>query len=69
MLRGRFLSADQMAWTITDAGFCMRLSPRVPITLRRNVSTAVANLLDPHGVSVGDVTHWLIHPGARAFLR
>ena len=63
-----FSSADQMSWTITDAGFRMRLSPRVPITLRRNVSAVVANLLDPHGLSVGDVTHWLIHPGGPSIL-
>lgn len=63
-----FSSADQMSWTITDAGFVMGLSPRVPITLRRNVSAVVANLLDPHDLRVSDITHWLIHPGGPSIL-
>jgi alkylresorcinol/alkylpyrone synthase len=63
-----FGSADQMSWTITDFGFRMGLSPRVPITLRRNVSGVVANLLDPHDLRVSDITHWLIHPGGPSIL-
>jgi alkylresorcinol/alkylpyrone synthase len=63
-----FSSADQMSWTITDAGVRMSLSPRVSITLRRHVLAVVANLLDPHGLRVGDVTHWLVHPGSPSTL-
>lgn len=63
-----FESADQMAWTITDQGFVMRLSPRVPVTLRHAVSNAVSRLLEQHGLTPGDVTHWLIHPGGPSIL-
>jgi alkylresorcinol/alkylpyrone synthase len=61
-------SADQMSWTITDHGFLMELSSRVPVTLRRNVSGVVGRLLDPHGLGVCDVTHWIIHPGGPSIL-
>jgi alkylresorcinol/alkylpyrone synthase len=58
-----FAASEQMAWTITDQGFVMTLSPRIPITLRRNVAEAVERLLAPQGLAVPDVAHWLVHPG------
>ncbi|HEV2235952.1 MAG TPA: type III polyketide synthase [Ktedonobacterales bacterium] len=64
-----FDSAGQMAWTIGDQGFVMGLSPRVPVTLRRHVSDAVARLLAPHGLTAGDVAHWIIHPGGPSILQ
>ena len=63
-----FAAANQMSWTITDTGFVMGLSPRVPITLRRTVSGVMDHLLAPHGLSVADVKHWIIHPGGPAIL-
>jgi predicted naringenin-chalcone synthase len=63
-----YASADQMSWTITDQGFMMGLSPRVPVTLRRHVSGVVARLLDPHGLLVPDVAHWIVHPGGPSIL-
>ena len=63
-----FAAADQMAWTITDQGFMMGLSPRVPVTLRRNIGDVVAHLLAPHGLAVPDITHWLVHPGGPSIL-
>jgi alkylresorcinol/alkylpyrone synthase len=58
-----FTAAEQMAWTISDHGFVMTLSPRIPVTLRNTVAQAVGTLLAPHGLDVPDITHWLIHPG------
>jgi len=63
-----FTAADQMSWNITDQGFIMTLSPRVPVTLRRNVSRVVEGLLAPHGLRVSDIAHWLIHPGGPSIL-
>lgn len=63
-----FAAAGQMSWTITDAGFVMGLSPRVPVTLRRAVRGAVECLLAPQGLTVEDVRHWIIHPGGPAIL-
>ncbi|HEX8996111.1 MAG TPA: type III polyketide synthase [Ktedonobacterales bacterium] len=58
-----FASAEQMSWTITDQGFIMGLSPRVPVTLRRNISAIVEGLLAPHGLHTTDIAHWIVHPG------
>lgn len=58
-----FAAMDQMTWSISDAGFEMRLSIRVPVTLRRNITPALERLLAPHGLETRDISHWLIHPG------
>ena len=63
-----FATANQMSWTITDAGFVMGLSPRVPITLRRQVRGVVERLLAPHGLEIPDITHWIVHPGGPSIL-
>ena len=63
-----FASVGQMAWTITDEGFVMGLSPRVPVTLRRNIGGAVERLLAPHGLRPSDITHWMAHPGGPSIL-
>ncbi len=63
-----FDAVAQMSWTITDHGFVMGLSPRVPVTLRRSVAGVVERLLASHGLSTHDVTHWLVHPGGPSIL-
>jgi predicted naringenin-chalcone synthase len=63
-----FDSAEQMSWTITDFGFIMGLSPRVPVTLRRKIRGVVERLLAPHGLTTRDVAHWLVHPGGPSIL-
>ena len=52
-----------MAWEITDLGFRMTLSPQVPAALADNVVGVTTDLLDRHGLRVGDIAHWAIHPG------
>lgn len=63
-----FAAADQMSWTITDQGFMMGLSPRVPVSLRRSIGGVVGELLAPHDLTTRDVAHWIIHPGGPAIL-
>ena len=55
--------ADLMSWDVTDLGFRMRLSPRVPVVLREHVAATVGELLGRHGLGVDDVAGWAIHPG------
>ncbi len=63
-----FATTEQMTWYIGDTGFDMHLSPRVPVTLRRHVKGVVEHLLDPHGLHIGDVAHWVVHPGGPSIL-
>ena len=55
--------ADQMTWDVTDHGFRMGLSPRVPAALAQHVVEVVDDLLSPHGLSTGAVAGWAVHPG------
>ena len=58
-------TADHMTWDVTDLGFKMGLSPKVPDVLGRHARPVVTELLDRHGLAVGDVEGWAIHPGGR----
>jgi len=61
-------TAEYMTWDVTDAGFRMGLSPRVPAVLARHVRDVVYGLLDRNGVTVSDVDGWAVHPGGRRIL-
>lgn len=63
-----FATADQLTWKVTDEGFAMTLSPRVPISLKRTVRAAVEHLLAPHALEISDVAHWMVHPGGPSIL-
>jgi len=58
-------TADHMTWDVTDLGFKMGLSPKVPDVLGRHARPVVTELLERHGLAVGDVEGWAIHPGGR----
>ncbi len=62
-------TSDHMTWDVTDLGFRMGLSPRVPDVLSRHVGSVVRDrLLAPHGLVPEDVAAWAVHPGGRRIL-
>jgi len=61
-------SADHMTWDVTDLGFRMGLSSRVPEVLSRYVGPLTRQLLDPHGLDLTDVDGWAVHPGGPRIL-
>jgi len=60
--------AHMMTWDITDQGFRMGLSPEVPNVVAQHVRPAVDRLLGRHGIAVGEVGHWVVHPGGPRIL-
>jgi len=56
-------NAEHMTWHVTDQGFRMRLSPRVPAILGAHVLSVTEQLLGRNGLGLGDVDHWAVHPG------
>ncbi len=58
-------TADHMTWDVTDLGFKMGLDPRVPDVLARHARPVVQDLLGRHGMAIGDVAGWAVHPGGR----
>ncbi|MEJ3743094.1 type III polyketide synthase [Actinomycetes bacterium KLBMP 9797] len=61
-------TADHMTWDVTDLGFRMGLSPRVPQVLSQHVRGLVDDLLARHGLGVSDVDGWAVHPGGPRIL-
>jgi predicted naringenin-chalcone synthase len=61
-------TSDHMTWEVTDAGFRMGLSPRVPDVLARHVRPVVETLLGRHGLGLTDVAGWAVHPGGPRIL-
>jgi predicted naringenin-chalcone synthase len=61
-------TASYMTWDVTDLGFRMGLSPRVPAVLARHVRGMVGDLLAGHGLSLAEVDGWAVHPGGPRIL-
>ncbi|WP_199431472.1 type III polyketide synthase [Qaidamihabitans albus] len=61
-------TADHMTWDVTDLGFRMGLSPRVPDVLAEHLPAVLGNLLARHGLGTGDVRNWAVHPGGPRIL-
>ncbi|RKN54706.1 type III polyketide synthase [Micromonospora costi] len=61
-------TADHMTWDVTDAGFRMGLSPKVPQVLSTHVRGLVDDLLARHGTSIAAVDGWAVHPGGPRIL-
>jgi predicted naringenin-chalcone synthase len=61
-------TCDHMTWDVTDLGFRMGLSPRVPDVLALHVRDVVEGLLEPHGLALPDVGAWVVHPGGPRIL-
>lgn len=61
-------TADHMTWDVTDTGFRMGLSPRVPQVLSLHVRALVEGLLARQGLAIADVDGWAAHPGGPRIL-
>jgi len=61
-------TSDLMTWDVTDLGFRMGLSPKVPDVLSQHVLGLVDGLLGAHGLGIDDVAGWAVHPGGRRIL-
>jgi predicted naringenin-chalcone synthase len=62
-------TADHMTWDLTDTGFRMSLSIKVPDVLAENVRHLVVPTLAAHGITdVRDVDGWAVHPGGPRIL-
>jgi predicted naringenin-chalcone synthase len=63
---GSCLFADSehaMGWTIGNHGFEMTLSAKVPQLIAANLGPWLEAWLASHGLTIGDVGSWAIHPG------
>jgi predicted naringenin-chalcone synthase len=56
-------SAYAMTWNIGDHGFDMTLSTKVPNLIGKHLRPWLEGWLDRHGLTIGRVVSWAIHPG------
>jgi predicted naringenin-chalcone synthase len=61
-------STDAMQWRISDHGFQMALSARVPEMLASTVRSWVSTWLERHGLKVEEIGAWCVHPGGPRIL-
>jgi predicted naringenin-chalcone synthase len=61
-------SGPAMTWKIGDFGFDMGLSRRIPELIMRNLRGYVTAWLDRHGLALGDIGSWAVHPGGPKIL-
>lgn len=59
---------DDMAWTIGDLGFEMKLSSYVPDVIRKGIGKLTQSLLQKLNISLGDIAFFAIHPGGKKIL-
>jgi alkylresorcinol/alkylpyrone synthase len=61
-------SEGHMTWDITDLGFRMGLSRRVPDVLAVHIGPMINDLLARNGVERHQVSGWAVHPGGPRIL-
>ena len=61
-------TSSLMRWRVTDHGFAMHLSPRVPSILGRSITRWIAPFLAEHTDEDRDALSWAVHPGGRDIL-
>jgi predicted naringenin-chalcone synthase len=58
-----------MSLNIGNQSFWMTLAAGVPGVLQDNIDGFLVKLLQPLGLSAGDIAHWAIHPGGPKIVR
>lgn len=61
-------SLDAMGFDLRDSGFHIILSPGVPELIRGNIREVVSQLLQRHGLTTGQLSYFLLHPGGQKVL-
>lgn len=56
-----------MSWDVSNSGYVMKLSIKVPVLIKKNITPFVDRLLGQK--TTGDMCHWAIHPGGRDIVR
>lgn len=61
-------SLDHIGMRLTDSGFRLVLSPRLPRLVRDRLRPTVTQFLAAQGAALDDVRFWVIHPGGPKIL-
>ncbi len=58
----------EMAWTIGDFGFEMKLSAYVPFAIKSGIKKLTSSLMSSNKVTRNDIGYFAIHPGGKKIL-
>ncbi|MEN8148855.1 MAG: type III polyketide synthase [Planctomycetota bacterium] len=61
-------SREAMTWNVTDHGFTLTLSPKVPSLIETGLRPWVEEFLGAQGLALGDVRSFAVHPGGPKIL-
>jgi predicted naringenin-chalcone synthase len=61
-------SREAMTWSVTDHGFTLTLSPKVPTLIGTGLRPWVEEFLAGAGMTLGDVRSFATHPGGPKIL-
>jgi alkylresorcinol/alkylpyrone synthase len=62
-------STGLMGFDLTDSGLAMVLAPDVPATILEHLEAILSPFIHHHELSLGDIDHYLFHPGGRKILQ
>jgi alkylresorcinol/alkylpyrone synthase len=62
-------SLDHLGMRLTDAGFRIVLSNRLPQSIRRNLRPTMERFLNDRGAAIADIEFWAVHPGGPKILQ
>lgn len=54
---------EVMGWDIVNTGMRVVFSARIPGIVQGLMRENVEEMLTPHGLTLDDITHWVLHPG------
>lgn len=61
-------AADQMTWFAANHGLRLTLSQALPDTLAAHIRPTVEHFLKQLNLSIGNIDHWVVHPGGPQIL-
>ncbi len=61
-------SEQEMAWTVGNQGFEMKLSSYVPNVIRSGIKKLTDSLLSLNKIKLADISYFAIHPGGKKIL-
>ncbi len=61
-------SEELMGWSIEEDGFGVVISTRIPAFARASLAAATSDFLAKHGLGLGDIEGFILHPGGRKVL-
>ncbi len=61
-------SERELGWSIGDHGFQMIMTKQTPRVIEQHLRDWVVGWLRPHGLSLGDIANWAVHPGGPKIL-